>query len=508
MRNTASVIGVCVVIVASLVNASPARDAGRAPLKLKLPKPQFVGTPKNVKTANLEAPRKAAKRPPFLAPRNVANVALGKKVTCSDGEPILGELGQITDGNKEAEEGSFVEIAPGKQWVQIDLGKSHGIYAIVAWHFHRQPRIYQDVVVQVSDDAKFAKGVHTVYNNDHDNSLGLGKGKQKEYFETYEGRLMDAKGVIGRYVRLYSNGSTGGDMNHCIEVEVHGRVEQGAPGPAPAATKNAAASKLDRFFAMNISPRAFRAKVEQRVRWAKAAGFVGQHHMGLANMAKIIKAHDAEKLRLFAVYFNVNVAKGKVPGDLAAAVKAMKGHKTVLWLQLSGGKASTTDLDDKAVAVVRQIGQIAAKGGLRVALYPHTGCYVEKVDDAVRVVTKADRKNVGVTFNLCHFLKTEGDKDWKKVLDRAGKKLFVVSISGADVGGTNWGKLIQPLDKGTFDMAAFLAYLDKIKFTGPIGVQDYGVAGDPAVTLKRSYDAYRKLVEKKEGQKKEGQIPQ
>ena len=494
MRNVVTMMSVCAVVVASLAPAMAARDAGRAPLKLKLPKPQFVGTPKNVKTANLEAPRKIGKRPPFLAPRGVTNVALGKTVTSSDDEPIIGELGQVTDGNKEAEEGSFVEMAPGKQWVQIDLGKSYGIYAIVVWHFHRQPRIYRDVVVQVSDDSTFRKGVVTVYNNDHDNSLGLGKGRYKEYFETYEGRLMDAKGVIGRYVRLYSNGSTGGDMNHCIEVEVHGRVEKGAHGPAPAKAKGAPASKLDRFFAMNISPRAWRASVEQRVRWAKGAGFVGQHHMGLANMAKIIKAHDAEKMRLFAVYFNINVAKGKVPGDLAAAVEAMKGHKTVLWLQLSGGKASTTDLDDKAVAVVRQVGEIAAKGGLRVALYPHTGCYVEKVDDAVRVVTKADRKNVGATFNLCHFLKTEGGKDWKKVLDRAGKKLFVVSISGADVDGKNWGKLIQPLDKGTFDMAAFLAYLDKIKFAGPIGVQDYGVAGDPAETLKRSYDAYRKLV--------------
>jgi len=499
MRNVVSMISVCVVIVAALASASSAQDGGRAPLKIKLPKPQFVGTPKNVKTANLEAPRKAAKRPPFMAPVGVTNVARGKKVTCSDGEPIIGSLKQITDGNKDAEEGSFVLISPGKQWVQIDLGQSHGVYAILVWHFHRQPRVYRDIVAQVSDDPTFAKGVATVYNNDHDNSLGLGKGKEKEYFETYEGRLIDAKGVIGRYVRLYSNGSTDGDMNHCIEVEVHGRVEKaaGANGAkGVAAAKGAAASKLEQFFAMNISPRAFRAKVEQRVRWAKDAGFVGQHHMGLANMAGIIKAHDAAKLRLFAVYFNVNVATGNIPGDLAAAVEAMKGHKTVLWLQLSGGKASTTDLDDKAVAVVRQIGEIAAKGGLQVALYPHTGCYVEKVDDAVRVVAKADRTNVGVTFNLCHFLNAERGKDWKKTLDRAGKKLFVVSISGADADGKGWGTLIQPLDKGTFDMKAFLAYLDKIKFTGPIGVQDYGVAGDPAETLKRSYDAYRKLIAK------------
>ena len=223
---------ICAVILAPLASACGAGEAGRAPLKLKLPKPRFAGTPKNVKTPNLEAPRKAARRPPFLAPRGVTNVARGKTVTSSDGEPIIGELSQITDGNKEAEEGSFVEISPGRQWVQIDLGRRYGIYAIVMWHFHREARVYRDVVVQVGDDPTFRKGVRTVFNSDHDNSLGLGVGRQKEYFETYEGRLIDAKGVVGRHVRLYSNGSTAGDMSHCIEVEVYGRVERRGAGPA------------------------------------------------------------------------------------------------------------------------------------------------------------------------------------------------------------------------------------------------------------------------------------
>ena len=503
MRNIISVVSGCAVVIAMVVSACPAQTPGRAPLKIKLPKPQFVGTPKNVKSANLEAPRKIGKRPPLLVPAGVTNVALGKKVTGSDSEPLIGELSQITDGNKEAEEGSYVEMAPGKQWVQIDLGRRYGIYAIAVWHFHRQARIYRDVVVQVSDDATFAAGARTVYNNDHDNSLGKGKGTDKEYFETYEGRLIDAKGHRGRYVRLYSRGSTEGEMNHCIEVEVHGRVEDtaGANGakdaPAPAAATGTAADKLNRFFAMNISRAAFRAPVAKRIAWAKEAGYAAQHHMGTANMGKVITAHDAAKLRLAAVYVTVNVAKGKLPGDLAAAVEAMKHHKTFIWLGLTGGKASTTELDDKAIAVVRQAADIAAKGGLTVALYPHTGFYAEKIDDCLRIATRADRKNVGVTFNLCHFLKAERGKDWKKALDRAKAKLFVVSISGADVDGSNWGALIQPLDNGTFDLAAFLAHLDKITFTGPIGVQDYGIGGDPGATLKRSYDAYRKLVGRK-----------
>ncbi len=128
----------------------------------------------------------------------------------------------VTDGEKSGGDGYFIELGPGPQWVQIDLGAPHPLAAIVAWHYHSQARVYRDVVVQVSDDAAFKTGVTTVYNNDHDNSSKLGAGKDKEYIEVAEGRLFDPKGVKARYVRLYSNGNTTNDLNHYVEVEVYG----------------------------------------------------------------------------------------------------------------------------------------------------------------------------------------------------------------------------------------------------------------------------------------------
>ena len=77
-------------------------------------------------------------------------------------------------------------------------------------------------MVQVADDADFITNVRTLFNNDHDNSSGLGLGTDKEYWETYEGKLIEAKGTVARYVRLYSNGSTADDQNHYTEVEVYG----------------------------------------------------------------------------------------------------------------------------------------------------------------------------------------------------------------------------------------------------------------------------------------------
>jgi hypothetical protein len=115
-----------------------------------------------------------------------------------------------------------VELHRKLQWVQIDLEAAYAIYAIVVWHAHNTPQVCHDVVVQVSEDPNFTRNVKTVYNNDYDNSSGLGAGLDKEYFENYEGRLMDAKGVVGRYVRLYSKGSTFSALNRYTEVEVYG----------------------------------------------------------------------------------------------------------------------------------------------------------------------------------------------------------------------------------------------------------------------------------------------
>jgi len=181
----------------------------------------FVGTPQNLKVPNLEKPLGKA-RPPFLAPVSTKNVALEKSVASTDEEPIIGEIDMITDDDKEAADGSYVELGPFLQHVTVDLEARYNIYAVIIWHFHKQPRIYFDVIVQISDDSNFIKGVTTVFNNDIDNSAGLGVGKDMHYVETAEGKLIDAKGVQGRFVRLYSNGNNNNDLNHYIEAAVYG----------------------------------------------------------------------------------------------------------------------------------------------------------------------------------------------------------------------------------------------------------------------------------------------
>jgi len=192
------------------------------PLKLDFPKPLFVGTPRPIKVSNLE-PAQVGTPPPFMVPAGTALLSLNKPVTSSDSSPVIGELTFVTDGDKSGIEGSYVELGPGLQWVQVDLGAPARLAAIAVWHFHAEPRVYHAVVVQLSNDPDFKAGVTTVFNNDDTNADGLGKGSDYSYVETYRGRVIDAKGTVARYVRLYSNGSTSDELNHYTEVEVYGR---------------------------------------------------------------------------------------------------------------------------------------------------------------------------------------------------------------------------------------------------------------------------------------------
>ena len=118
----------------------------------------------------------------------------------------------ITDGDKEAADGSYVELGPFLQHVTIDLQGECEIYGIRAWHYHKLPRVYFDVVVQISNDPDFITDVKTVFNNDMDNSAGMGIGTDMHYVDTSFGEIFDAKGLRGRYVRLYSRGNTANDL--------------------------------------------------------------------------------------------------------------------------------------------------------------------------------------------------------------------------------------------------------------------------------------------------------
>ncbi len=191
------------------------------PFELELPSPVSSDIGLNIEVPDLVKPT-GKPRPPLMAPPGTTNLALDKPVTSSQDFAIIGEFSQITDGIREAGFGNYVELMGGLQWVQIDLERPCEIFAILFWHEHAEPRVYYDVIVQLADDAEFTQNVRTVFNNDRDNSAGLGRGSDMHYVDNYEGKLVLVSGQVARYLRLYSNNNHKEKVNRYIEVEVYG----------------------------------------------------------------------------------------------------------------------------------------------------------------------------------------------------------------------------------------------------------------------------------------------
>ena len=67
--------------------------------------------------------------------------------------------------------------------------------------------------------------------------------------------------------------------------------------------------------------------------------------------------------------------------------------------------------------------------------------------------------------------------------------LIMATINGADfVAGEDhgWDQLIQPLDSGNYDVFIVVKKLRASGYLGPIGLQGYGIKGDPQTLLSRS----------------------
>ena len=180
------------------------------------------GTPRPVPKLPLPIDPMPTAEPIAHAQRGYRNLAAGKHVTSSD-QPIVGSLPFITDGVKNVGEGYVVELAEGPQWVQIDLARDSRIDLIWIWHRSGMDlMVFNDVIIEISNDPEFKQGVRQVFNNDYDKSSGRGLGKDLPYMESRYGKPIQVGGLHGRYVRCYSNGCSWNQMNSYTEIEVFG----------------------------------------------------------------------------------------------------------------------------------------------------------------------------------------------------------------------------------------------------------------------------------------------
>jgi len=248
-------------------------------------------------------------------------------------------------------------------------------------------------------------------------------------------------------------------------------------------------------FCMEISD-AKKRTIPEQVSMLAELGFdgVGYPLWLDGNMEKNLAAIDAAGIEAYVFYARVNVKPGATAYDprVVTAMEKLKGRRATICLLIQGLPAGDPRGMPQAVKLLKELGDVAQRCDLRVSIYHHLADWTERLDHAIEVIERVDHPRVGVNFNLCHWLKLEGEKDYRPTLRRAADKLFAVTINGAKLGTTTWTDgLIQPLDKGDFDNRALLTFLKEINYTGPVGLMCYGISGDAREHLERSMGVWK-----------------
>ena len=259
--------------------------------------------------------------------------------------------------------------------------------------------------------------------------------------------------------------------------------------PAPRTNREAWAPKVFGF-CMQVSDSKQRSLPEQAA-MLRALGFDGVGYPIWLDESLERNLHvmaDAGlKLHLVEATVNVNPAAPAFDPRLPGAIRKLKGQPATICVTMRGLPPGDSRGKESARKTLRQLGDLAAASGLRISIYNHTGDWTASVLFALEVAKEANHPQVGVNFNLCHWLMVDGDKDYRPVIRDNAAQIFIVTINGAQQGTKTWTNgLIQPLDQGDFDNRQLLATLRDAGYRGPIGVMCYGIPGDARVHLERS----------------------
>ena len=202
-------------------------------------------------------------------------------------------------------------------------------------------------------------------------------------------------------------------------------------------------------------------------------------------------------------YFYVKLQLGDpIDNRLESAINKLKGTNTIIAPYILADtkrfKPNSPEGDSEAIKLLQLISMWSKKSGLQVAIYPHFSFYVERTDHALQLAQKVNRKNVGLSFNLCHWLATTSlteRTDLKNHLKELKPYLKMMTISGAkDVISQKksiFDDYILPLGTGNFDTYDLVKFMVKtIKYKNPIGVQCYNIKGNKPQLIKNTMSVW------------------
>jgi len=232
-------------------------------------------------------------------------------------------------------------------------------------------------------------------------------------------------------------------------------------------------------------------------------GFDGGGYAILTGPAleETLRASDEAGIKVYLLQTSIDLnpkAAARYDAQVPAAIRKLKGRPVTVVVTLNGLKPGDPAGMATAVRAMRELGDAAAEAGVRISAYNHVSCWNESVAQNIELAKKVNHPAVGYNFNVCHWVKVDGSRDFRPLLRANAEKLFCVTICGSQIGSPTWTNgLIQPLDRGDFDNRKLLATLREIGYQGPIGFMCYGIPGDPREYLQRSMKTWKSWITEK-----------
>ncbi|MGW9403805.1 bifunctional sugar phosphate isomerase/epimerase/4-hydroxyphenylpyruvate dioxygenase family protein [Arthrobacter sp. NPDC055585] len=166
-------------------------------------------------------------------------------------------------------------------------------------------------------------------------------------------------------------------------------------------------------------------------------------------------------------------------------------------LVCSNVATATVDDDEVAAAQLRQMGETAARYGVRLAYEALAwGRYVSDFEHAWRIVEMADHPNVGTCLDSFHILSRRWDPSAIEKIP--AEKIFFVQLADApelSMDVLSWSRHYRVFPgEGAFDLVTFMGHLVRSGYNGPVSLEIFNDVFRQAAEERTAVDAMRSLI--------------
>ena len=180
-------------------------------------------------------------------------------------------------------------------------------------------------------------------------------------------------------------------------------------------------------------------------------------------------------------------------------VQAIAHQDIDLWV-IVGNKNKDATMEDAEDAVGSLV-DYASQHGVRTAIYPHSYCLINSIEEALPLVKKLNKPDLSIVLHLTHEMRAGNTLRLREVMQLSAPLISAITISGSNT-EIDWtsrktmqNSTIMPLDRGDFDWTEFMDDAKSIGIDVPVTFINVLIADAPSDYLPRSMAAWRRYTD-------------